>query len=559
MFAIKYALSKIYYHPLASIATVALAALTSATILLATSATGSLHLAEKKTLAPLETLGADIVMVRQMQMNNEEPGYFVDDLPDGTHKNGQSVYFKQQSEDKEFTTNVFASLGVPIAVAGKFNAADLSHIDKLSQVKDKRSLLLASYSYMSEKQKKIVIPEEDIRPKKFKLDPKEELELEQKAQADPIYRRFADESQQLMKKPEGEWTEEDKKKDLELTNKMAQRKGEVYHQLRPDIFDAPPKRIRKEIKPPPPEVVSRGYDVAGMEPGVGYLKASDISKGRYFTKQDANAKVAILRSDFARKNNLDVGGTLKMLDTDYKVIGIGWPSLAANAPEVYVPLAALQDQLNAKGIVNMVFIKARSGADTQYLKRELARIFPDAELSDNNELARVVKPAVRGSAAVLAKFSQVLSVALLLSAIGIIILLGISSVSKRAKEIATLRAMGWPSRKVSWYLVLDIVLKVAFGMVVGIATATILASYLNGNVSSVPSYKMYGSSNFFGYLAGTPSAEKLTAVETTLELTPSLLAYVSAVGAAVLIAAVSGLAITRWLQRIKPAIVLRRP
>ncbi len=559
MFAIKYALSKIYYHPLASIATIALAALTSATILLATSATGSLHLAEEKTLAPLEALGADIVMVRQMQMNDEEPGYFVDDLPDGTHKNGQSVYFKQHSEDKDFTTNVFASLGIPIAVAGKFNAADLSHINKLSQVKDKRSLLLASYNYMLEKQKKIVLPEEDIRPKKFKLNPKEEVELEQKAQADPIYRRLADESRQLMKKPEEEWTGDDKKRDVELSEKMVQRKMEVYHQLRPDIFDAPPKRVKKEIKPPPPEVITREYNIAGMEPGVGYLKASDMIKGRYFTKQDTNAKVAILRSDFARKNNLDVGNTLKMLDTDYQIIGIGWPSLAANAPEVYVPLAVLQDQLNAKGIVNMVFIKARSGADTQHLNKELAKIFPDAELSDNGELARVIKPAIRGSAAVLAKFSQVLSVALLLSAIGIIVLLGISSVSKRAKEIATLRAMGWPSRKVSWYLVLDIALKVAFGMIIGIATATILASYLNGNINSIPSYKMHGSSNFFVYLAGTPSAEKLAAVETTLKLTPSLFAYVSAVGVAVLIAAVSGLAITRWLQGIKPAIVLRRP
>ncbi|MCL6473393.1 MAG: ABC transporter permease [Firmicutes bacterium] len=559
MFAIKYALSKIYYHPLASIATIALAALTSATILLATSATDSLHIAEKKTLAPLEDLGADIVMVRQMQMNNEEPGYFVGDLPDGTHKNGQSVYFKHHSEDKEFITNIFASLGVPIGIAGKFNAADLSRIDKLSQVKDKRSLLLASYNYMSEKQKKIIIPEEDIRPKKFQLDPKEEVELEQKAQADPIYRRLADESQQLMKKPEEEWTEEDKKRADELTEKMGQRVMEVYHQLRPDIFDAPPKRTKKEIKPPPPEVVMRGYTIAGMEPGVGYLKASDIIKGRYFTKQDTDAKVAILRSDFALKNNLKVGGTLKMLDTDYRVIGIGWPSLAANAPEVYVPLAALQDQLNAKGTVNIVFIKARSGADTQYLRRELARIFPDAELSDNSELARVVKPAIRGSAAVLAKFSQVLSAALAFSVIGIIVLLGISSISKRAKEIATLRAMGWPSRKVGWYFVLDIALKVAFGMVIGIVAGTIISNYLNGDAGSIPTYKMYGSSNFFEYLAGRSSTEKLAAVKTTLKLTPSLLAYVSAVGTAALIAAISGLAIAGWLQRLRPAVILRRP
>lgn len=557
MFAVKYALSKVYHHPLASIATIVLVVLVSATIMLATSAASSLQLAENKTLAPLSNLGADIVMVRQA--SNEEPGYYVGDLPDGVHKNGNSVYFKKHEEDKEYITDTFASLGVPIGIAGKFNADELIHIDNLDKISTKASLLLASYCYTSQEQKKVIIPGEDIRPRTFRLDPKEEMDLEQKVEADSKYKQLKSEQQQLMNKPEWEWTEADVQRERELSGKLENRKMELYHQLRPDVFDAPPKRAKKEIEPPPPKVVSRDYNIAGMEPGVGYLKDTDITNGRYFTNRDREAKVAILRADFARKNNLSVGDVFKLLDTEYRVIGIGWPSLAANAPEVYVPLAALQEQLNAKGVVNMVFIKTRSGTDVDFVKRELAKLFPDAQLSDNSELGKIIKPSVKGSAAVLAKFNKVLSLLLLAAAIGIISLLGFSSAGKRAKEIATLSAMGWPKRKVGFYLTIDIAFKVAFGVAIGLILSAVLAGLFGGNASAIPDYRMYGSSNFFSYLAGHASAGQLATVNISLDLTPSILSLAKAIGAAVLVAVSSSLVVVRQVQSIKPAVVLRRP
>ena len=557
MFAIKYALARVYRNPIASIVTILLVALTSATIMLATSIANSLQATEQKAMAPLAELGADIAMVRQL--NGSEPEHAAEELANGIHRKEQLVLYKDEHEDTDYIISELTTLGVPVGIANRFTTKELDDIDRLPGISSQSSLLLASYSSLSNKEKKIILPEENFRPQSFNLDPDEDRALLNKIKADPTIKRMVAEQKKLFEKPEQERTDEDANRLDQLVEKLGRREMELRHKYRPDIFGAPPKRSQKVIEPEPPIMTSIEHYVAGMEPGVGYLKKEDIVKGRYFTEADVGSETAILRADFAQKNKLSVGSAYKLIDVEYRVIGIAWPSLAINSPEVFVPLDTLQKQLNAEGVVNVVFIRARSGDETAGLKDALARRFPDARLSDNSELTGMIKPAVQGSMAVLVRFSQVLSLILLASAVGTIALLGSNLASKRSKEIAILRAIGWSRGRVSAYISMDTAVKVAIGTAIGISAGVIAAGYLDAGTQPLPRYKSYASSNFFYYFAGQTSSKQVSTVFVPLDYTISLITYLRTIGAATLIAAVAGLAVVRRVVRVKPAVVLRRP
>lgn len=558
MFTLKYLLKTIKKQKMATMATVLLVAATSLLITLGSAAANSVKEANEQAMKPLEKIGADLTLVRHVK---KKPGIFIETLPQGIHKNFLSVYFREEKESEKTITSIFENVSVPLATAGVFSREEVDKIKNFPEVEKVSALLTAFYSYYRSEQEKIILPEEEIKPNLKEISDEELAELEKKLDSDPQFQQLVKEQHAILNKPEWTLTKEDQKKLDELTWKIYQREMELFHQWRPDVFPEPPKRERKEIQPPPPKETMREFSIAGMEPNVGYLQAGDILTGRYFTDGDQGKKVAILRKDFAERNKLAVGDKIKLVDTEYEVIGIGWPKLMVNAPEVYVPLKSLQNQLDADGTVNLVFIKAKSSAGVQSLKEKLAKEFPDAEITDNGRAAEVVKPSVSGSAAVLAKFSSVIS-GVLFAITGIIVtLLAVYNLSKRQKEIAVLRAMGWSGFRVSACLIADVFVKILAGLVLGwglsFALVPVLGEEAAGGAASASS--LFPSTGFFDYLAGRVSSDQVPSLHISADVALTAAALLKAAVIALLVGVIAGLVIARRMQSIKIAEVLRRP
>lgn len=558
MFTLKYLLKTIKRQKVASAATVLLVAATSLLITLGSAAASSVKEANEQAMKPLEKIGVDLTLVRHFK---KREAIYVETLPQGVHKNRLTVYFKEEKESEKTTTRTFENVSVPLATAGVFSREEVEKIKNLPEVEKVSALLMAGYSYYRSEQEKIILPEEEIQPKLKEISLEEAMQLWEKANSDPEVQRLGREMEAILQKPEWSRTAADEKKLNELVAKVGKRKMEVLHQLRPDVFPEPPKREMKEIQPPPPKETMREFSIAGMEPNVGYLQAGDILTGRYFTDRDQGKKVAILRKDFAEQNKLAVGDKIKLVDTEYEVIGIGWPKLMVNAPEVYVPLKSLQNQLDADGTVNVVFIKAKSSAGVQSLKEKLAKEFPDAEITDNGRAAEVVKPSVSGSAAVLAKFSSVIS-GVLFAVTGIIVtLLAVYNLSKRQKEIAVLRAMGWSGFRVSACLIADVFVKILAGLVLGwglsFALVPVLGEEAAGGAASASS--LFPSTGFFDYLAGRVSSDQVPSLHISADVALTAAALLKAAVIALLVGVIAGLVIARRMQSIKIAEVLRRP
>ena len=110
----------------------------------------------------------------------------------------------------------------------------------------------------------------------------------------------------------------------------------------------------------------------------GPLSTARITSGTMLTAADAHASDALVDSGYAAQNKLNVGGTVDVGGTIFKIIGIASVPQAGNPPNVYIPLAKAQ-ALGKTGSaaltnkVNTIYVTAASAADIPPSRRASAR------------------------------------------------------------------------------------------------------------------------------------------------------------------------------------------
>ncbi|MEN6430380.1 MAG: ABC transporter permease [Coriobacteriales bacterium] len=552
MFVWRYVLLRLRARPLVALAEILTVALVSGATVVALALSSAVLEAQRLCARSLAEIGADLVAVPSPDLSEE--GVWVDDLPQGVHRRPLSVFQHETEETSEAVHSVFVSFSVPIGLAGRFTREEVDAFAATPGAKRVAGALMASYCSNESTQAKVVLAAEEVVPDRFKLDPQEEVELEQRLHEDPEYAALAREQDRIGALPETEETMEQTWKIGEL---MGARAAELYHKWRPDVFGEEVVREAQSIEPPPAETREEEFEVLGQAPGSGYMKAEDITEGRYFTEEDAGRRVAVLREDFAKRRGLGVGSRLRLIDAEYEVIGLGTPSLAGNAPEVYVPLDALQEHLEAP-VYNILFVTADSSADVGALRKSLEELFPGVVVSDGERLGQAIKPAMAGAAQVVGRFGTALAVLLALLGALAVAVIATGGVTRRAREVAVLRAIGWDLKRVSGYLCLESATNIAAGLVVGVAVGTLAISALAASAGQAVPYDPYAAANLFVFLAGgvpAPSSSLEVAVAPTL----SAGAYAGAVAAALAITALVCVVVTRKARAVSPAEALSRP
>jgi putative ABC transport system permease protein len=196
-----------------------------------------------------------------------------------------------------------------------------------------------------------------------------------------------------------------------------------------------------------------GTDVRHL--GLGPISETRLASGRGFTSADADSDVALVDSSYATGDKLKTGGTVKVGGVTFKVIGIVEQPGSSSPPDVYIPLARAQaiaismatgEPLSAD--VNTVYVTAASASDITAVQQEIQRLLPPATVTSQASLGSEITGSLTSAAKIVNEFGKWLAIMVLIAAFAVASLLTLAAVSRRVREFGTLKAIGWPSRRI---------------------------------------------------------------------------------------------------------------
>ena len=200
---------------------------------------------------------------------------------------------------------------------------------------------------------------------------------------------------------------------------------------------------------PPDDVDFDSSTVSGVDQhrrSLGAITAGQVSEGRYLSAD--NSREAVLGVSYARRKNIEVGESITLKSMKFEVVGLASPPLGGQASDIYVKLGQLQRMSGREGRVNTLYVRADSSDDVTPLSSEIERTFEGSEVTTAQDLADRVGGSLADAKDLAGKLGTALTVVALLAAFLIASLLTLSSVTKRIRELGTLKAVGWPQRLV---------------------------------------------------------------------------------------------------------------
>ena len=200
---------------------------------------------------------------------------------------------------------------------------------------------------------------------------------------------------------------------------------------------------------PPRNIDAQPMTVTGVDvskPTLGAISPSQITTGSFLNA--GSAREAVVNTSYARRKNLRVGSTLTLKGKKFDVVGLARTPLGGQAADVYVKLDQLQSLSGRKGRVNVIYARAASTDDVKTLASSVRHGFTGAQVTTSKELADRVGGSLKDTKSLTEKLGKALEIVGLLAAFLIASLLTLSSVTKRIRELGTLKALGWRQRQV---------------------------------------------------------------------------------------------------------------
>jgi putative ABC transport system permease protein len=231
-------------------------------------------------------------------------------------------------------------------------------------------------------------------------------------------------------------------------------------------FQRPTPGTQPQTRRAPFDVKS--LSVTGVDetrPALAAVGAGQITAGR--TLRSGAAREAVLNVSYARRNGIKVGETIKLKAKTFTVVGLARSPLGGQASDAYVKLAQLQALSARKGRVNSVQVRARSTGDVAAVEKRITGSLSGASVATAADLADRVGGSLADAKDLSGKLGTALTVVGLAAAFLIASLLTLSSVTKRIRELGTLKAIGWPGRHVVRQVTAESVAQGALGGVFG--------------------------------------------------------------------------------------------
>jgi ABC-type antimicrobial peptide transport system permease subunit len=302
-------------------------------------------------------------------------------------------------------------------------------------------------------------------------------------------------------------------------------------------------------------VTVTGVDVA--KASLAPVGPDQVTEGRYLGRGDR--REAVLNVSYARRQDIDVGDRITLKGTKYRVVGLAQSPLGGQASDAYMKLGQLQKASDREGRVNTVQVRADDGEVVGDVEREIKRTFAGASVTTAADLADRVGGSLTDAKNLAAKLGTALTVVALIASFLIASFLTLNSVTKRIRELGTLKAIGWSQRlvvrQVSGESLLQGALGGVVGALIGIGGAVIINAVGPTLEATVAQQGAGGSGPFGGNFGqGTiTSGSTEVALEAPVDFALILLAISLALLGGLIAGAVGGLR----AARLRPADALR--
>jgi putative ABC transport system permease protein len=207
-------------------------------------------------------------------------------------------------------------------------------------------------------------------------------------------------------------------------------------------------------------------------------RALQLTQGTGLGDYTAASTGALLGTTLATKNGLSVGSTFTIKDQTFTVKGLFDAGTAFGNNALYVTLPTAQTLAALPGELSTMIVTVNSMENVDAAKTTLQAAL-GTDKADVTQGQRNLQTAVSSLDSV--KNISFIAFAAALATAGLIILLiMVMLVRERRREIGVLKAIGAPNRTVGLQFVLEALVLVAMGSVVGAA----IASFASGGIAS---------------------------------------------------------------------------
>lgn len=310
------------------------------------------------------------------------------------------------------------------------------------------------------------------------------------------------------------------------------------------------------------------FIVLGIDPAataVGPLSAVELSDGRALADSDSGQYVAVLDATYATSSELGVGDTIDVGGTEFEIVGIvaSASSEADTASNVYIPLDVAQDISGAGDVLSTVYVQAASSDQISTVQTALEDALPEATVSSQSDLASTVSGSLASAGSLITSLGTWLSIIVLIVAVALAVLFTSSGISRRTREIGTLKAIGWSNGRVVGQVAGESVAQTLIGGAAGVALGllgVLAINLISPTISSAPAAEPGGfGQGGPGGMGGGGFGTQLAQTTTDIVLSAPLSLWI--VLTALLLAIAGGLvagAFGGWrAARLSPAEALR--
>jgi putative ABC transport system permease protein len=207
-------------------------------------------------------------------------------------------------------------------------------------------------------------------------------------------------------------------------------------------------------------------------------KALQLTSGTGLGDYTAASGGALLGTTLAEKNGLSVGSTFTIQDQTFTVRGLFDAGTAFGNNALYLTLPTAQTLAALPDELSTMIVTVNSMENVDVAKTALQAAL-GADKADVSQGQRNLQTAVSSLDSV-KKISFIAFAAALATAGLIILLIMVMLVRERRREIGVLKAIGAPNRTIGLQFVLEALVLVALGSVVGAA----VASFASGGIAS---------------------------------------------------------------------------
>ena len=324
----------------------------------------------------------------------------------------------------------------------------------------------------------------------------------------------------------------------------------------------PEQTVNQVLNPPTTNTSTSTYTVAGVNPAnttSGLVTKAQLVKGTWLSTTPSVAKTEVLvTTAYASQKGLKVDDTLTINKVGYKIVGLVNPTLTGDVSDLYFSISNLQTLSTNTNRINEVLVSVANAKDVKSVAQAIKKALPGATVLTSASLADQVTGSLSNARKLANDLGGALALVVLLAAFLIAGLLTLSSVSKRVREIGSLRAIGWSRGRVVRQIMAETLGIGIVGGVMGIALGAVICLIIGavGPGLSVTSTGLaVGASKVSGLLGQTTSATVAQTVHLTAPIHPLtiVIAFAGALFGGLIAGAVGG-----WrAARLSPASALR--